>query len=70
MNAPNGWVRVTKERFYDVMNPTNVHPCPERHYSEWKLNGGSGLMIGWVDQGYIPIHGVAKNYYLPPHLAA
>lgn len=46
-------IAVTKEQFFAVMNPRDVHPCPQKHYVEWKMCGGAGRTLGVTTPGYL-----------------
>jgi hypothetical protein len=71
MNPPEGYVKVTKEDFYKVMNPRNVHPYPSREYTEWR-QVDSQRMVGFETSGYAnPEKETAglSDWYVRPDLA-
>lgn len=56
-------IEVPKEQFFKVIGPMNVHPRPERSYTEWaSLN--TRQVVGRSEPGYIPDHQKADRYWL------
>lgn len=54
------FVSVTKDEFYAVMNPMNVHPRPERDASYWETPNRT--LIGKSQPGYMCVG--APAYFL------
>lgn len=44
-------VEVTKEKFFQVIGPMNVHPRAERMYSSWETP--QRQLIGRTEPGYL-----------------
>lgn len=56
-------IEATKEQFFKVIGPMNVHPSPGRSYTEWaSLN--SRQIVGRSEPGYIPDHQKTDRYWL------
>lgn len=55
-NIPKGFVEVTKEEFFKVMGPLNVHPSLSNpDYTSWEMLG-SRIVVGrslpgWKESG-------------------
>lgn len=48
------FVFVTKEQFYAAMGPLDVHPCPEKQITKWKLvRTIVQLVVGLSTPGYL-----------------
>lgn len=58
-------IAVTKERFYAVVGPLNVHPHSERDHSRWELPNRT--VIGMTTPGYACLG--EKTYRLRTDLA-
>lgn len=62
-----GWREVTKEEFFRVIGPQNVHPTPEGKYpytSIYKTPSGRerGKSVGYIPEG----KGLPEHRYLLP----
>lgn len=52
-NIPSSMRIVTKEEFYAVINPLNVHPRPMKEYSSWEMLDGGRRIVGRTYPGYM-----------------
>jgi hypothetical protein len=57
----NGFVEVTKEKFFQVIGPRNIHPRNEKERSVWEVIG-SRRIVGISTPGYMEQG--RKAYYL------
>ncbi|WP_261541718.1 hypothetical protein [Burkholderia multivorans] len=66
-HAPAGMVEVSKEQFYDVMGPLDVHPRAEPDRSVWETPRRD--VIGVSMPGYLTDYGQRERFFLMSNFA-
>ncbi|WP_186191018.1 hypothetical protein [Burkholderia gladioli] len=66
-NAPAGMVEVSKEQFYDLMGPRDVHPRAEPDKSVWETPRRE--VIGISTPGYLTDYGQPEKFFVRANLA-
>ncbi|OJA66555.1 hypothetical protein BGV71_31730 [Burkholderia ubonensis] len=66
-HAPAGMVEVSKEQFYDVMGPLDVHPRAEPDRSVWETP--QRAVIGISMPGYLTDYGQPEQFFLMANFA-
>lgn len=54
---------VSREKFFEVVGPMNVHPRPEHDHSEW-ASLTTRQVVGRSEPGYRNSFGKPKRYWL------
>lgn len=60
---PLGMAEVSKETFHGTVGRLDVHPTPQRHYTEWKAR--DGRVLGWSTPGYLHPRDEPHYFALP-----
>ena len=56
IEAPNGFVEVTREQFFALLNKAaaiDPMPTPFRHHEEWRALRGHQALWGWCAPGWL-----------------